>query len=46
MPGLHLEQSEPGAVIDHPTRHTVTEMDNILFSTMTLTLAPPHLDAE
>ncbi|MFC9837388.1 MaoC family dehydratase [Rhodococcus sp. NPDC127530] len=46
MPGLYFEEFEPGAVIDHPTRRTVTETDNILFSTMTLNLAPLHLDAE
>ncbi|BAH51070.1 MaoC family dehydratase [Rhodococcus opacus] len=46
MPGLYFEELEPGAVIDHPTRRTVTETDNILFSTMTLNLAPLHLDAE
>jgi acyl dehydratase len=32
--------------IDHPTRRTVTEADNTLFSVMTLNLAPLHLDAE
>ncbi|MFC0446765.1 MaoC family dehydratase [Rhodococcus jostii] len=46
MPGLFFEELEPGAVIDHPTRRTVTETDNVLFSTMTLNLAPLHLDAE
>ncbi|MDH6286457.1 MaoC family dehydratase [Rhodococcus opacus] len=46
MPGLYFEEFEPGAVIDHPTRRTVTETDNLLFSTMTLNLAPLHLDAE
>ena len=46
MSGLYFEEFEPGAVIDHPTRRTVTETDNILFSTMTLNLAPLHLDAE
>ncbi|SEB29764.1 MaoC family dehydratase [Rhodococcus koreensis] len=46
MPGLYFEEFEPGAIIDHPTRRTVTETDNILFSTMTLNLAPLHLDAE
>ena len=34
------------AVIDHATRRTVTEMDNVLFSSLTLNLAPLHLDAE
>ncbi|RMI28792.1 MaoC family dehydratase [Nocardia stercoris] len=46
MPGLYLEELEPGLVIDHPTRRTVTEADNTLFSVMTLNLAPLHLDAE
>ncbi|RZL81047.1 MAG: MaoC family dehydratase [Rhodococcus sp. (in: high G+C Gram-positive bacteria)] len=46
MSGLYFEEFEPGAVIDHPTRRTVTETDNVLFSTMTLNLAPLHLDAE
>jgi acyl dehydratase len=46
MSGLYFEEFEPGAVIDHPTRRTVTEADNVLFSTMTLNLAPLHLDAE
>ncbi len=46
MPGLYFEEFEPGLVIDHPTRRTVTETDNVLFSTMTLNLAPLHLDAE
>jgi acyl dehydratase len=46
MPGLYYEELEPGAVIDHATRRTVTETDNILFCSMTLNLAPLHLDAE
>ena len=46
MPGLYFEEFEPGAVIDHATRRTVTEMDNVLFSSLTLNLAPLHLDAE
>jgi acyl dehydratase len=46
MAGLYFEEFEPGQVIDHTTRRTVTETDNILFSTMTLNLAPLHLDAE
>ena len=37
MPGLYFEEFEPGAVIEHATRRTVTEMDNVLFS---------HADAE
>ncbi|MET9215659.1 MULTISPECIES: MaoC family dehydratase [unclassified Nocardia] len=46
MPGLYFEELEPGLVIDHPTRRTVTEADNTFFSVMTLNLAPLHLDAE
>jgi acyl dehydratase len=46
MPGLYFEEFEPGQVIEHANRRTVTETDNVLFSTMTLNLAPLHLDAE
>jgi acyl dehydratase len=46
MAGLYFEEFEPGAVIEHATRRTVTETDNVLFSTLTLNTAPLHLDAE
>lgn len=46
MPGMYFEEFTPGMVIDHEVRRTVTEADNILFSTMTLNMAPLHLDAE
>lgn len=46
MPGLYFEEFESGAIIEHPTRRTVTETDNLLFSSLTLNLAPLHLDAE
>lgn len=46
MAGLYYEELEPGLVIDHPTRKTVTETDNVLFCSTTLNLAPLHLDAE
>jgi acyl dehydratase len=46
MAGLYLEEFEVGAVFEHATRRTVTEADNILFSSMTHNLAPLHLDAE
>jgi acyl dehydratase len=46
MSGLYFEEFEPGQAIEHPTRRTVTETDNVLFSTLTLNLAPLHLDAE
>jgi acyl dehydratase len=46
MAGLYFEEFEPGTVLEHQTRRTVTEMDNVLFSALTLNLAPLHLDAE
>lgn len=46
MPGLYFEEFEPGMVIEHEVRRTVTETDNVLFSTLTLNMAPLHLDAE
>ena len=44
MPGLYLEEFEVGKVIQHPIRRTVTETDNILFSTMTMNPQPLHID--
>ncbi len=46
MPGMYFEEFEPGSVIEHATRRTVTEADNMLFCSMTLNLAPLHIDAE
>jgi acyl dehydratase len=46
MPGLFYEDFEVGSVVQHPVRRTVTETDNVLFSTMTLNPQPLHLDAE
>ncbi len=46
MPGLYFEEFEIGAVIRHATRRTVTESDNVLFTTMTMNPAAIHLDAE
>jgi acyl dehydratase len=42
--GLHLEEFAPGMIIRHPIRRTVTEADNILFSTMTLNPQGLHID--
>ena len=44
MAGLYLEEFEIGMVIRHPIRRTVTETDNILFSTMTMNPQPLHID--
>jgi acyl dehydratase len=42
--GLYFEDFEPGQVFRHALRRTVTETDNILFSTMTLNPQPLHID--
>ena len=46
MAGLHYEEFEIGQVFDHPIRRTITETDNLLFTTMTHNPQPLHLDAE
>ncbi|HWZ61842.1 MAG TPA: MaoC family dehydratase [Steroidobacteraceae bacterium] len=46
MPGLYFEQFEPGQRFEHAVRRTVTETDNVLFSTLTMNPAAIHLDAE
>ena len=42
--GLYFEDLEEGRVFEHPLRRTVTEMDNMLFSNMTLNPQPLHID--
>jgi acyl dehydratase len=46
MAGLYFEEFEDGQVFEHATRRTVTEIDNVLFSTLTMNPQPLHLDAE
>lgn len=46
MPGLYFEEFSVGQRFEHPIRRTVTEADNVLFSTMTHNPASLHLDAE
>jgi acyl dehydratase len=46
MAGLYFEQFEPGQVFRHDIRRTVTETDNLLFTTLTHNPAAIHLDAE
>ena len=46
MPGRYFEEFEVGQTFDHPIRRTVTETDNLLFSTLTHNPAALHLDAE
>jgi acyl dehydratase len=44
MAGTYYEDLEVGQVFQHAIRRTVTETDNILFSTMTLNPQPLHID--
>jgi acyl dehydratase len=44
MPGLWFEEMEVGKTYTHPITRTVTEMDNILFSTLTMNPQPLHID--
>jgi acyl dehydratase len=44
--GLWFEELTVGTTVEHATRRTVTETDNVLFTTMTMNPAPMHLDAE
>ncbi len=46
MPGLYFDEFVVGRVIGHAVRRTVTETDNVLFSTMTMNPAAIHLDHE
>jgi len=46
MAGLYYEEFEPGLVIEHGTRRTISETDNVLFCALTLNTAPLHIDAE
>ncbi len=44
--GLWFEELTPGLEFDHQIRRTVTEADNILFSTLTMNPQPLHIDEE
>jgi acyl dehydratase len=44
--GYYFEDFVPGAHFSHKLRRTVTQMDNMLFSNMTLNPQPLHIDAE
>jgi acyl dehydratase len=44
--GRYLEDFKVGEVIKHRLTRTVTQMDNMLFSNMTLNPQPLHIDAD
>lgn len=46
MPGKFFDEWVIGETIEHPLRRTVTETDNLLWSTMTHNTQPLHIDAE
>ena len=46
MAGLYFEEFSEGQVFEHAVTRTVTEMDNVLFTTLTMNPQPLHLDAE
>mgnify|MGYP000688609928 CR=1 FL=1 len=43
--GMYFEDLTPGLLYEHRLRRTVTQMDNMLFSNMTLNPQPLHIDA-
>lgn len=46
MAGKYFEELEIGRTFEHEPGRTVTETDNLLFTTLTLNTQPLHLDAE
>ena len=46
MPGLYYEELEIGRHFVHDVTRTVTETDNLLFTTLTHNTQPLHLDIE
>jgi acyl dehydratase len=46
MAGLYFEAFTVGRVFEHPWTRTVTEMDNVLYSSLTMNVQPLHLDEE
>ena len=46
MAGKHFDEWQVGQRIEHEIRRTVTETDNLLFSTMTHNPQPLHIDIE
>ena len=45
MSGKHYDDLQVGQVIVHSNGRTVTEMDNVLFSALTMNPQPLHIDA-
>ncbi len=46
MPGKYFEELEIGDVIRHSLGRTLTEMDNVLFSALTMNTQPLHINED
>ena len=46
MAGKYFDDLEIGMVINHPIGRTLTEMDNVLFSSLTMNNQPLHLNED
>lgn len=46
MAGLYFEQFSQGQRFVHEWTRTLTEMDNVLFSSLTMNVQPLHIDAD
>jgi acyl dehydratase len=46
MPGKYFEDLEVGQQFNHTLGRTVTEMDNVLFSSLTMNTQPLHLNED
>ena len=46
MPGRYFEELNVGDVIAHSLGRTITEMDNVLFSALTMNTQPLHLNED
>ena len=46
MPGRTFDDLTVGAVIEHSLGRTITEMDNVLFSALTMNTQPLHLNED
>jgi acyl dehydratase len=46
MAGRYFEEFAPGLVIRHSLGRTITEMDNVLFSALTMNTQPLHLNED
>ena len=46
MAGLYFQEFAVGRTFEHPWTRTVTEMDNVLYSSLTMNVQPLHIDEE